>query len=150
MKLMVSGHRREKLTSYNEVILRILIDDVVEELIAERGLVLGMSGMASGVDLWFCESLLSNDIPYWACVPFDPEEQAQYMVQADRVVRARLMDAAVELKRVRNRFMVEECDAALVVWDGNKGGTHNCFQQLIEKKKDIWWLNPVKEKVVLV
>lgn len=42
--------------------------------------------------------------------------------------------------------MVEKADTGLVVWDGNKGGTHNVFQQLVEKKKPFVWINPVNEK----
>jgi hypothetical protein len=104
--------------------------------------------MASGVDLWFCECCLTKGIPYLAYIPFEGQELL--MSPEDAALRDTLINKSSKIKKIRNSAMVEDCEVAIVVWDGNKGGTHNCFQQLIEVKKDIWWINPVKEKVVLV
>ena len=65
----------------------------------------------------------------------------------DRELREGLLKTAVEVREVKNSWMVEECDMGIVVWDGNKGGTHNVLQQLIEKKKPFIWLNPVSCKI---
>lgn len=46
--------------------------------------------------------------------------------------------------------MVEIIDYGIIVWDGNKGGTHNVFQQMIENKKGFVWINPVSEKILEV
>lgn len=147
MKLMVSGHRRHKLINYDEDWIKTAIESTIIDLKAQ-GLALGFSGMASGVDLWFCGACFKQQIPYIGCVPF--EEQGDDYPPDDYNARQVALTLAKEIKKVRNSFMVDTCDAAIVVWDGNKGGTHNCFQQLLEAKKDIWWINPIKEKVILV
>jgi uncharacterized protein with von Willebrand factor type A (vWA) domain len=43
--------------------------------------------------------------------------------------------------------LVEHCDIGIVIWDGNKGGTHNVLQQLVEKSKSFYWINPVKQVI---
>ncbi len=102
--------------------------------------------MASGVDLWFCEALFKRKIPYIACVPF--EEQEESIKEEDQIeLRKVCLARAKEIWTIRNSQIVERCDAGLVVFDGNKGGTHNVLQQLIEKKKNFVWVNPVGKKI---
>ncbi len=72
------------------------------------------------------------------------------MSEQDRREREELLGLAAEVKKVRNRYMTEHCQGAIAVWDGNKGGTHNCFQQLLEFNKPILWLIPQSKKVVEV
>lgn len=105
----------------------------------------GLSGMASGVDLWFCDVLQEFNIPYAACIPFDDQEET--MDDDSKVVRAGLIDSAASVLKIKNSIMVEKADAALIVFDGNKGGTYNVFQQLIERKKPMVWINPVGKKI---
>lgn len=147
MRLMVTGHRREKLAAYDEHWIRLTLLDLVKRA-ADDGYSLGLSGMASGVDLWFCEACLLAGVPYHACVPFDG--QGELMSEGDAAEREKWLRHAARILKVRNRHMVEACDAAVVVWDGNKGGTHNCVQQLIEAGKPFWWLIPNQKKVVSV
>lgn len=97
--------------------------------------------MADGIDLIFCETCRRLDLPYIACVPF--EEQGENMMGLRKVMRDQLLSEAKEVKNVKNSWMVEHCDTAIAVWDGNKGGTHNVVQQLVEKKKNFYWVNPV-------
>lgn len=153
MKLMISGHRKSKLKNYSEEWIKITLEDILytipqyrfkgDKLIDE---IIGLSGMADGIDLWFCELLLFKNVDYWACIPF--EEQDEYMSEEYKKLRKHLVENARRTLNIRNSQMVEQCDKAIVVWDGNKGGTHNVFQQLVEKKKDFWWINPVKETVI--
>lgn len=105
----------------------------------------GYSGMASGVDLWFCNTCFQMGIPYVACIPF--EEQADTMGEEERDYRQRLINGAVSVRAVKNSWMVEASDMGIIVWDGNKGGTHNVLQQMVERKKPFFWLNPVSEKI---
>ena len=147
MKIMISGHRKEKLLNYDCEWIKAAIKNILAGLKAEKGFIKGYSGMASGVDLWFCEICKELNMPYAACIPF--EEQRETMEAEDRLLRDELIGLASEVLHVRNSYMVENCDSAIVVWDGNKGGTHNCFQQLVESKKDFWWVNPVKKAVVV-
>lgn len=144
MRVVITGHRIQKLEQYDLGYIQFAIDDVISELKKECGISIAYSGMASGVDLWFCQSCDWNDVPYIACVPF--EEQSETMSTEDATLRKKLISEAKEVKSVRNSWMVENCDIGIVVWDGNKGGTHNVLQQLVEKKKNFYWINPVLRK----
>jgi uncharacterized phage-like protein YoqJ len=145
MNVMVTGHRVQKLQGYDTGWIKTALYETLAELKKDHH-VRGYSGMASGVDLWFCEHCLDLKILYVACVPF--AEQADTMSKDDAELRDRLIRQAVEVKYVRNERMVRWADMAVVVWDGNKGGTHNCLQILIEKKTDFMWINPVKQAVI--
>lgn len=143
MKLAVTGHRLFKLASYDVAWIKWAIEDA---LVAHSHMVsYGYAGMASGVDLWFCEACVALGIPFAACIPFEAQRDA--MEADETVARDVLIAKAAETLFVRNRVMVERCDMGMVVWDGNKGGTHNVLQQLVEAGKPFLWINPVAKKV---
>lgn len=141
MRLMITGHREWKLVQNGYDIN--WIQNCIEELLLEicDFKPLCYAGMASGVDLYFCHFCKELNLPYIACIPFDGQEET--MSGLFRNKREELIRFAKEVKKVKNSWMVENCDTAIVVWDGNKGGTHNVVQQLIEKKINFWWVNPV-------
>lgn len=144
MNVMVSGHRLFKLETYDIAFIKRALEDILLEL-CETWHVRGFSGMASGVDLWFCQILQTLNKKYVACIPF--EEQGDTMDEESRKLRHQLIEDADYAMHVKNRHMVEWCDLAIVVWDGNKGGTHNVVQQLVENKKGFIWINPVAKVV---
>lgn len=145
MNLLITGHRKHKLENYDCEWIKDAITMVLMEAQTEYGFIRGYVGMASGVDLWFCESCRYLNIPYVACIPF--EEQDKTMSKDDAEKRNELIKQSVEIKNVKNSWMVEQAQQGIVVWDGNKGGTHNVLQQLIENKKSFWWINPVSRRV---
>jgi len=142
---MITGHRTHKLKENGYDIK--WIQDCIEQILLEIHPFkpLCYSGMASGVDLYFCDICSTLELPYIACIPFDGQEET--MDDIDKSRRIGLLREAKEIKKVKNSWMVENCDTAIVVWDGNKGGTANVFQQLIEKKKNFFWVNPVGQVV---
>jgi hypothetical protein len=109
-----------------------------------KGISYGLSSMASGVDLWFCQACLDLEIPYAFCIPF--EDHKLTMSPAELEERNQLIQNA-SAEHVANRWMVKKGDVGLVVWDANRGETHNVVQQLVEAKKPFWWINPVSEAV---
>lgn len=143
MKTLVTGHRLFKLATYDLDWIRLAIAETLAD--TELPTSYGYAGMASGVDLWFCETCLDIGIPYEACIPF--EDQRNEMAADESALRDRLIASAARVSHVRNRYMVERTQAGIVVWDGNKGGTHNVVQQMVEANKPFWWLNPVAQKV---
>lgn len=145
MRLIVTGHREEKLSNYDVDWIVLTLHSIVYTLKIDKGISLAYSGMASGVDLWFCEACWVYQIPFIACIPF--EEQADYMLPETKLLRNKLLSHAKEKKLVKNSWMVDNCDHAIVIWDGNKGGTHNVLQQLIEKQIPFTWINPVSQKI---
>ena len=145
MRIIVSGHRDEKLTTYDPMWIHNELELCLREVHVQHGVSIAYSGMASGVDLMFCKSCKFLNIPFIACIPFDGQELK--MTNEAATTRKKLLSDAVDIKSVRNSWMVEHCDFALVVWDGNKGGTHNVLQQLVEKKVPFFWINPVGRRV---
>lgn len=145
MKVLVTGHRKFKLENYDCDWIRLALEQVVGDLLIKHGYLRGYSGMASGVDLWFCAELGVRNLAYVACIPFEGQEDT--MSKEDAEFRKYLLSGAVETRSVKNSWMVEECDMGIVVWDGNKGGTHNVVQQLIERKKSFIWINPVAQSI---
>jgi hypothetical protein len=146
MKLLITGHRQHKLieNGYNVEWIENAMFDILSEISQFKPLC--FSGMANGIDLMFCQMCaLDFNLPYIACIPF--EEQGEYMTPSDRDLRQDLIAKAKEVKNVKNSWMVEHADTGIAVWDGNKGGTHNVVQQLIEQKKNFFWINPVSQVV---
>lgn len=47
-----------------------------------------------------------------------------------------------ELMMKRNKYMVDQCERLLAVWNGNKGGTKNCIDYARIKNKEIFVINP--------
>ncbi len=144
MNIMITGHRVQKLENYDIDFIKIAIKDTLEKL-AKNNYVRGFSGMASGVDLWFCDACYDLGIKWDACIPFEGQELT--MSEDDREHRQMLINEAGKSHYVKNRSMVAWCEVAIVVFDGNKGGTHNVVQQLIENKKDFVWINPVSKVI---
>lgn len=147
MRLIITGHREHKLEPYGYDVNYFyrIISSLVYETKTNMGVSLAYSGMASGIDLIFCEACVVHDLPFIACVPF--EEQDDYMTDSTKSKRSRMLKKAKEVKKVKNSWMVENCDIGICVWDGGKGGTHNVVQQLVEKKKNFYWVNPVSKVV---
>lgn len=142
MKTLITGHRLYKLGTYDLGWIKEAIELAVLSL---PGMSLGLSGMASGVDLWFCQICHKHNIPYIACPPF--KEQDETIPASEKILREWCFSQASDVWEIRNSQMVTKCDAGIVVFDGNKGGTHNVVQQLIEHNKPFIWINPVGQKV---
>lgn len=147
MKLLITGHRRKKLedNGYDFIWIENSIGEILEEIKGFKISLICYAGMADGVDMMFCNMCNLLELPYIACIPF--EGQDEYMNDADKLLRKQQIASAKEVKNVKNSWMVEHCDSGIVVWDGNKGGTHNVVQQLVEKKKNFYWINPVSKVV---
>jgi len=126
---MVTGHRIEKLEGYNIPQLRVDMAKAIDELTIQYGWLYGLSGMASGVDLWFLDILQDKGMTYACYIPF--EEQTDYMSTEDAIHRQKLINAADRVyRKTRNIRMVEDCDIALIVYDGvDKGGTWRAMQK---------------------
>jgi len=142
---MITGHREKKLieNGYDIKWISNCIEQILTELEPYKPLC--YSGMADGIDLIFCDICRMLNLPYIVCIPF--KEQDKYMSPENWVLHHKLIEDSKEVKEVKNSWMVENIDTAIVVFDGNKGGTANVFQQLIEKRKNFYWINPVGKTV---
>lgn len=140
-KTLVSGHRLFKLQSYDIEWIKIAIEEAVFDIQVQYGL----SGAASGIDLWFAEILKFKNIPYAMYIPFN--EQENEVEEDEKESRSCLIECARCIKKVRNSQMVSEADNGIIVWDGSKGDTHNVFQQMIEADKPVYWIEPKHKKI---
>ncbi len=147
MNVVITGHRKHKLEAYDTVWIKREIENALMDLTVGQSLfVRGYSGMAGGVDLWFCDACYELGIKWVACVPFE-EQELTMQDEDEREHRETLLNEAEKVLPIRNSAMVEFGELFIVVWDGNKGGTHNVVQQIIEKKKNFIWINPVSKVI---
>lgn len=145
MKILISGHRKFKLEDYDLVWIKEAINESIKKWI-NLGMSIGLSGMANGVDLIFCELCYNNKIPYIACPPFEGQELTIGFTEKEVSERTKWLTKAKEIWKIRNSFMVEKCNGGIIVFNGEKGGTHNVFQQMLEKQKQFIWINPISQK----
>lgn len=145
MRIVITGHRTEKLAPYDFNWIQTAIDDTLVEIKTKEKNLLAYSGMASGVDLHFCKSCLILGIPYIACVPFEGQDNT--MSVRDKEIREALLRSAKEIKEVKNSWMVEHCDVGIAVWNAQKGGTFNVVEQFVTAKRNWYWINPVSKVV---
>lgn len=144
MKTLVTGHRLFKLECYDIDWIKWAIEEALLSTFLSST-TYGLSGMASGVDLWFCQTCTELKIPFAACIPFEGQENC--MEAAEKIARQKLLTLSAAVHYIKNSAMLARSDVGLVIWDGNKGGTHNVVQQLVENKMPFVWVNPVNEKI---
>lgn len=69
------------------------------------------------------------------------------MDESEKELRNWCLNHAADVWKIKNSQMVLRSDAGIVVFDGNKSGTHNVVQQLVEHNKSFVWINPAGKKV---
>ena len=158
LKIMVSGHRPNKLGGYDidnpiRQYVWTQMGAILKYYIDEKFSILGISGMALGIDQDFGRLCVDLDLPFLAYVPFIGQENK--WPEPSRKDYSILLDKAKETKivskggyspgkmQIRNKAMADDCDVAIVVWDGaEKGGTYNCYKYLKSINKKIIRIDP--------
>lgn len=158
--IFVTGHRPDKLFGYNlnhpnwvrmkNEFKRILIDQKCK---------IGVSGMALGVDQVYAIAVLElkdsgYPIKLHCAVPCLNQEKLwlpqsrrlykQILSLSDEVIYVTNSEYTKSCMELRNRYMVDNYDGGIVVYDGSSGGTANCFDY-IKKKQKPYYLISVKE-----
>jgi uncharacterized phage-like protein YoqJ len=114
-----------------------------------------ISGMALGCDTMIAEIALQEDYvkKLIAAIPFVGQE-SRWPPNSQDQYRAILADPKVEKvivceggysaskMQIRNKWMVDNCDSLIAVWDGSPGGTANCVQYAIDVDRDLHFINP--------
>jgi len=148
MKVAITGHRPNKLndeydldgpcTEYLKSELQKIIDDWEPAKL--------ISGLALGVDTIWALLAVKNNLPLIAAVPFAGQEkrwpkpsQERYQKilrysQAEKVIVSEGAYAPWKMQ-VRNKYMVNECDKLVAVWDRTGGGTYNCVKYAQQNNK---------------
>jgi uncharacterized phage-like protein YoqJ len=150
-----TGHRPDKLGGYklpNPTYVKVCkeIDWLLRELNPEKVI----SGMALGVDQWAANIARKLEIPFIAAIPFENQE-SKWPLRSQRAYHLLLKYASekvivspggyeVAKMQVRNRWMVDNSDFLIAVWDGSKGGTANCVEYAETIGRKIYRIDPTK------
>lgn len=131
-----TGHRPNKLGGYGPR-AELRVEEFATVWISEmrpRWMVLGM---ALGWDTACALACITLGVPFIAAIPFRGQEQR--WPDAAQLRYHRLLNAAAEIRVVspratieamslRNRWMVDNCEHLVALWNGSPGGTKNCVQ----------------------
>ncbi len=148
MKLVITGHRPDKLGGYSTAVLTLLVNLAMDEIRLRRpdevidGLALGWD-MACAIATIKLRDEEHLPIKLFGYVPFRSQEKRwrddtlvrmynKIISKADQVIY--LQDAepkdagqAIEWLNARNERMVDDGDKILALHNGSKGGTWNCI-----------------------
>jgi len=157
MKVMITGHRPDRLGGYNEN--NTIAQRIKEELKAQITHLLAdhpdlelITGLAQGVDTWFAEIGLENDIPVHAYIPFSGQQSRWPKAAQDRY--SSLLRRCSSAKTIcdhpskkafleRNDAMIHDCEMAIAVWDGSQNsGTGYTVRRIQKSGKSVVVLHP--------
>ncbi len=147
-RVMVTGHRPQKMTGAQMQWAQPELDRLARKLISEHGTEWAISGMALGADTWWASSALAYRLKLWAFIPFP--QQADRWGETDREIWENLRSRAT-LETVvsdhysvanlleRNSAMVAACDAAIAVWSPSSGrsGTADAIAKIQQSGKPL-------------
>lgn len=143
-----TGHRPDKLGGYSVEVSHRLRDLARAAILRyEPGIV--VSGMALGWDLALAEAAVELGVPWWAAVPFEGQEgiwpkasQRRYRQVLNQATRRFVLQGPLSEREeirvaldARNRWMVDHSSALFTLHNGSRGGTHNCIEYALERKK---------------
>lgn len=149
MKLMITGHRPNRLGGYgmdSPIVKSIDVElrKIVSALDPDTDVVI--CGMAQGVDQLFAEICMEFGIPVHAYIPFDGQE-SRWPDRAKSTYRSllhRCADVVIcschpskSAFLRRNAVMVKAADRAIAVWDGSPGGTGATVSMIKLSGKDL-------------
>lgn len=150
-----TGHRPSKLNKeydYKGPCSTYLISQLTDFLVAEKPDKC-ISGMALGADTLFALVALQLGIPLEAAIPFKGQEK-KWPYQSQQLYN-KILDNPLTTKRIispggysiesmhkRDRYMVDECDKIVAIYNGTKGGTHYTVQYAISEAVDIKYIHP--------
>ena len=164
IKIMVTGHRPDKLGGYNENPISTAVQKTMiyflNMLKNKHNKIWCISGMALGTDQWFAQHAVDLGIPFTAAVPFDGQEkkwpqesQNKYKILIEHAREQVIVSpgeyAGWKMSQ-RNKWMIDNSDIAIVVYDpGSKvGGTYNAWKTIQKKKLPTIWIKPSIQPVI--
>lgn len=150
-----TGHRPSKLKGYfpedNKELLW-EIHDCCVHLIENEDVSVFINGVALGVDQWSAKVVikLKEKYPHIKLISAVPcLNHSSKWTKNSKKDWQDIIDKSDEVKYVteekftpycmqlRNKWMVDNSDIVVSVWDGSAGGTNNCVQYATENKKRV-------------
>ena len=172
MKICITGYRPNKLPArygYNihgpayQDLAKVIQDVLRIAMLLNQDTELEcISGMALGIDQLYVD-FVSNHFRYWmqakafkcsitAAVPCrgqekkwpvsSREEYHKLLALCDKVHYVTNGQFTPTCMENRNRWMVDNSDAVIAVYDGKPGGTANCVKYARRQGKTIYYINP--------
>ena len=162
MKVMVTGHRPTKTGGYQtpnptEQWVRANLRNILTGLQKKHRELIGITGMALGVDTIFAEVCIELKIPFIAAVPFEdqgnrwPQEsqdhykkvlaQARQRVVVDQIAKYHSDHFHGKMLQ-RNQWMLDNSRLTIAVWNKSPGGTANTVMLARKLRRKILMLNP--------
>lgn len=139
-----TGHRPNKVGGYGPA-AHIRLVKLAKDWLRANHPYKVISGMALGWDQAIAQAAKEMAYPYIAAIPFNGQENAWPTESKHKYYE--LMDEANEIVVVceggyapwkmqdRNKWMVDNSDVVLALWDGSSGGTANCVKYAEAKQK---------------
>lgn len=160
--ICLTGHRPTKIGGYNNYSpLNLAIATKLREKLLsylnQGNKVHAISGVALGSDTLFalvvlklkrqgynikleCAIPCNNHGSKW---PHDSQELYKSILNsADKTTLVTDKSYMPYLMQIRNKYMVDNADLVIAVWDGSPGGTKNCIDYAKEQCKEVCILNP--------
>lgn len=155
-----TGHRPQNLPfGFNEedercIDLKKTLREQIINLIENEGVTHFISGMAIGVDMYAAEIVLGLKASYPGESAIPCESQAAKWSEA---LRDRYFDIASKCDKEtliqthyspdcmdkRNRYMVDQADVLIAVWDGSPSGTGKTVRYAHQQGKSVTVIDPV-------
>lgn len=135
MILTITGHRPERIKGKEKEIKNWIREQLLS-LKPEKVI----SGMAKGVDQIFCDVAIELNIPLVCAFPYkhNLSESERKYVEYSSETRYQTETWYKECYTERDRWMVDNADTILVVWDGiPSGGTFYTKCYAVRKQKNI-------------
>ncbi len=162
-----TGHRPQNLPfRFNEsdkrcIALKKQLRKLIVQLIEQRNVTHFISGMAIGVDMYAAEIVLDLKAKYphitlESAIPCETQAtkwseplRDRYFKIAERCDKETMLQTQYtpDCMQKRNRYMVDQADVLLAVWDGTPSGTGSTVQYAKTQGKTVWILDPYSLEV---
>lgn len=161
-KCAFTGHRPQSLPfGFNEtdercIALKQTLRAEIIKLIEDEGVTHFISGMAIGVDMYAAEIVIGlkssyDSIILESAIPCETqaakwteEQRNRYFEIAEKCDKETLIQQhyTADCMHKRNRYMVDQADVIIAVWDGRPSGTGKTVQYAQRQGKPIRVINP--------
>lgn len=163
-KCCFTGHRPKSLPfGYNEEEalckkLKELLSESIERQITENGVTHFISGMAMGVDIYAAEAVLKlrekyPQIKLECAIPCETQANKwsegwrnRYfdIIRRSDVAKMLQTHYTPDCIMKRNKYMVDNSDVVIAVWNGLKSGTGNTVNYAVKSGKNVIIIDPNK------
>lgn len=121
MRIAVTGHRPKRLRNQQKEVKEWLSEQLNKYECTEA-----ISGMAQGADQIFAWAAIEKNIPLICCYPyrksFFHQEEQKILNKAKDIKFISEVYTGNKVYWFRDKYMVDNCDLLLAVWDGIKAG----------------------------